>query len=153
MRRFFFQAEDGIRDDLVTGVQTCALPIYRTFLLELGDLCMREERRIPLYVDAAAWGRYGQDLFEFLAMRPSARLNGVSSAELTKFANTGGIVLMLNGWNEIPVEAKSLCRDSLTELLSTTALSVVVVSRPSTDTPPLTPARYVHVPGLPWNGQ
>src|SRR5207244_6217674 len=23
----FFQAEDGIRDDLVTGVQTCALPI------------------------------------------------------------------------------------------------------------------------------
>src|SRR5258708_22381556 len=26
---FFFQAEDGIRDDLVTGVQTCALPIFR----------------------------------------------------------------------------------------------------------------------------
>src|SRR5438552_11775094 len=26
---FFFQAEDGIRDDLVTGVQTCALPICR----------------------------------------------------------------------------------------------------------------------------
>src|SRR5258708_27087036 len=27
---FFFQAEDGIRDDLVTGVQTCALPISRS---------------------------------------------------------------------------------------------------------------------------
>src|SRR5207244_6077223 len=26
---FFFQAEDGIRDDLVTGVQTCALPICK----------------------------------------------------------------------------------------------------------------------------
>src|SRR3989337_487607 len=25
---FFFQAEDGIRDATVTGVQTCALPIY-----------------------------------------------------------------------------------------------------------------------------
>src|SRR5689334_24489404 len=25
---FFFQAEDGIRDGTVTGVQTCALPIY-----------------------------------------------------------------------------------------------------------------------------
>ena len=24
---FFFQAEDGIRDTSVTGVQTCALPI------------------------------------------------------------------------------------------------------------------------------
>src|SRR5256885_6925405 len=27
---FFFQAEDGIRDYKVTGVQTCALPIYPT---------------------------------------------------------------------------------------------------------------------------
>src|SRR2546430_13621079 len=26
---FFFQAEDGIRDLTVTGVQTCALPIWR----------------------------------------------------------------------------------------------------------------------------
>src|SRR6266540_6464830 len=26
---FFFQAEDGIRDRDVTGVQTCALPIFR----------------------------------------------------------------------------------------------------------------------------
>src|SRR5260370_29136290 len=25
---FFFQAEDGIRDSSVTGVQTCALPIF-----------------------------------------------------------------------------------------------------------------------------
>src|SRR6201987_4869831 len=31
---FFFQAEDGIRDDLVTGVQTCALPIYLCRQLE-----------------------------------------------------------------------------------------------------------------------
>src|SRR3989440_4274846 len=28
---FFFQAEDGIRDLIVTGVQTCALPILITF--------------------------------------------------------------------------------------------------------------------------
>src|SRR5689334_24192166 len=27
MVNFFFQAEDGIRDGTVTGVQTCALPI------------------------------------------------------------------------------------------------------------------------------
>src|SRR5256886_7835000 len=32
---FFFQAEDGIRDLTVTGVQTCALPILRA-LLEKG---------------------------------------------------------------------------------------------------------------------
>src|SRR2546427_241982 len=36
---FFFQAEDGIRDLTVTGVQTCALPILtRVFLDGLGVL-------------------------------------------------------------------------------------------------------------------
>src|SRR2546430_16340755 len=29
-KSFFFQAEDGIRDLTVTGVQTCALPIWNT---------------------------------------------------------------------------------------------------------------------------
>ena len=32
---FFFQAEDGIRDDLVTGVQTCALPIFSVWELKV----------------------------------------------------------------------------------------------------------------------
>src|SRR2546426_4121770 len=32
---FFFQAEDGIRDYKVTGVQTCALPISRFAGVEL----------------------------------------------------------------------------------------------------------------------
>ena len=32
---FFFQAEDGIRDHCVTGVQTCALPIYEPWLIDL----------------------------------------------------------------------------------------------------------------------
>src|SRR2546429_5741186 len=33
VRVFFFQAEDGIRDVAVTGVQTCALPILNCRLL------------------------------------------------------------------------------------------------------------------------
>src|SRR2546425_3328678 len=32
---FFFKAEDGIRDKLVTGVQTCALPIFASRLQDL----------------------------------------------------------------------------------------------------------------------
>src|SRR5688572_32040071 len=40
---FFFQAEDGIRDLTVTGVQTCALPIFLRLLLR-GD--RGHERRV-----------------------------------------------------------------------------------------------------------
>src|ERR1022692_2657530 len=36
---FFFQAEDGIRDYKVTGVQTCALPIYLLGTINLLEYC------------------------------------------------------------------------------------------------------------------
>src|SRR2546425_7710853 len=42
---FFFQAEDGIRDKLVTGVQTCALPIWHG---DIGDLGGTSRRRSGL---------------------------------------------------------------------------------------------------------
>src|SRR5205823_8893767 len=44
---FFFQAEDGIRDKLVTGVQTCALPIFEM---------QRDPRVIVLGEDIAEHG-------------------------------------------------------------------------------------------------
>src|SRR5438046_10220453 len=43
---FFFQAEDGIRDWSVTGVQTCALPIYISQWW--ADHVSRRPPRIPL---------------------------------------------------------------------------------------------------------
>src|SRR5688572_33221621 len=43
IRLFFFQAEDGIRDLTVTGVQTCALPISSTRRLSM----TRSRRRWP----------------------------------------------------------------------------------------------------------
>src|SRR5207248_7702036 len=48
---FFFQAEDGIRDRTVTGVQTCALPIFTLRVasgqstLKIGD-AMQATRRV-----------------------------------------------------------------------------------------------------------
>ena len=39
---FFFQAEDGIRDRLVTGVQTCALPISAIVFFVSGKTGGRE---------------------------------------------------------------------------------------------------------------
>src|SRR5207248_8517918 len=44
---FFFQAEDGIRDRTVTGVQTCALPICELFVqaLDQREQFTRSRRR------------------------------------------------------------------------------------------------------------
>src|SRR2546430_11181500 len=47
---FFFQAEDGIRDLTVTGVQTCALPIFGFRLVPLlFRIGKRRLRRIDLH--------------------------------------------------------------------------------------------------------
>src|SRR2546425_1330267 len=61
---FFFQAEDGIRDKLVTGVQTCALPISRLHLFRAthgrppcrsvrGHAPVRRARRARIHLRAA----------------------------------------------------------------------------------------------------
>src|SRR5438132_11942389 len=46
---FFFQAEDGIRDHCVTGVQTCALPISKLSLLAAPLHGQRQFRIGPTY--------------------------------------------------------------------------------------------------------
>src|SRR5205823_7389727 len=69
---FFFQAEDGIRGKLVTGVQTCALPIL-----------------IPEAVDYKSVGGLGREAVEKLNRhRPrtfgqALRLDGVTPADLS----------------------------------------------------------------------
>src|SRR5438046_9049810 len=45
---FFFQAEDGIRDWSVTGVQTCALPIYHPCASRSSRPCSPPSCRCPL---------------------------------------------------------------------------------------------------------
>src|SRR5258708_16696753 len=70
---FFFQAEDGIRDDLVTGVQTCALPIYQ-----------RQAQLLRYRVPIAAgddWHAVAQELGLPLIVKPA---NEGSTLGLTK---------------------------------------------------------------------
>ena len=50
---FFFQAEDGIRDHCVTGVQTCALPIYASIKsATLENLVLAGTLKEDIYKDA-----------------------------------------------------------------------------------------------------
>src|SRR3989440_9178840 len=51
---FFFQAEDGIRDLIVTGVQTCALPISRA-----ADAAAARFRKIHVLCNNAGVGVVG----------------------------------------------------------------------------------------------
>src|SRR3712207_7090312 len=79
-RRFFFQAEDGIRDIGVTGVQTCALPIYRPFPEEQQTKAVPENSgrvkapTILLYVACALLGGVSGGLIALIALLCAGRI-------------------------------------------------------------------------------
>src|SRR6478736_7185266 len=60
---FFFQAEDGIRDLTVTGVQTCALPIFARGRARSGSGAGRA--RLTLWAGRVE-GRLAPEVWEFL---------------------------------------------------------------------------------------
>src|SRR5205823_11983973 len=81
---FFFQAEDGIRDKLVTGVQTCALPIFEGLIPRrlaheagLGERRPRRRRVRGRMAVAAGGRRYGASSLGHLR----AEMRGVRSEE------------------------------------------------------------------------
>src|SRR2546427_6791530 len=61
---FFFQAEDGIRDLTVTGVQTCALPILTTGLpirRSISSTASTDRHAVQEHSSASASGRHARD--------------------------------------------------------------------------------------------
>src|SRR5438034_6627028 len=66
---FFFQAEDGIRDHCVTGVQTCALPIWRRRRGGLALFFDARQQRVDALMETGGQHRLGCE------DRKSTRLN------------------------------------------------------------------------------
>src|SRR5688572_32484309 len=78
---FFFQAEDGIRDLTVTGVQTCALPISPAVQAAANAAAPVTRARLAvgaLNLEAAEEGTWGNDL-RARVDRKSTRLNSSHS--------------------------------------------------------------------------
>src|SRR5690606_40447589 len=83
---FFFQAEDGIRDFHVTGVQTCALPISTSNIISAAELTCTHILSLARHVPAAhasladgQWKRSsytGTELFEKTLGRSEERRVG-----------------------------------------------------------------------------
>src|SRR5699024_12150443 len=81
---FFFQAEDGIRDRNVTGVQTCALPILkdtniktRPFLDFSAGYVQRALDAFPKQGTKAPWKVKQNYLFDFIMLKLSKLDDGI----------------------------------------------------------------------------
>src|SRR6266516_43133 len=104
---FFFQAEDGIRDRTVTGVQTCALPIFVQSYVTEGAELLAGAIQDPVFGPLVAFGPGGV----FAELIGSTRLalaplTDVDAAELVASGKAGRLVA---GWRgEPPANAAAL---------------------------------------------
>src|SRR3989449_9621317 len=88
---FFFQAEDGIRDVAVTGVQTCALPIY-----------FMKPDRVSVGIDSDEAARVLEELYApFVRTGNPLIFMDVPSAEMTKYAANAMLATRVSFMNQI----------------------------------------------------
>src|SRR5712691_2083204 len=95
---FFFQAEDGIRDLTVTGVQTCALPISPLaswVVTAVRGLFARSKMAISFHFSTA------RKLITFIKWtneKRSEMLNSFPRGNLLRLKNLEGLTLSLLGF-------------------------------------------------------
>src|SRR5256886_16288574 len=81
---FFFQAEDGIRYLPVTGVQTCALPIFKAIVAAQRDEPLGRDRAEPERFIALR-SHYGFDSFFCVPGKEGAHEKGGVEGEIGRF--------------------------------------------------------------------
>src|SRR5215203_1767031 len=92
---FFFQAEDGIRDIGVTGVQTCALPI-------LGETAYSSLEEIPGPVDIVDVFRRAEELPKIARSAADIGANvlwmqlGIVNEEAAQIARNAGLEVVMD---------------------------------------------------------
>src|SRR5207244_9155979 len=92
-----FQAEDGIRDDLVTGVQTCALPIW---LVELATMAATLRK---------FWIAWNPLLMSAVSSAIAARLATIQR-KTTNSGWCGGRLLSMKQWIKLQI-GRASCRE------------------------------------------
>src|SRR6266536_3841196 len=90
---FFFQAEDGIRDPLVTGVQTCALPIS---LRELFLFEKLSDEQLAWLAERGEVSSYPAGATVYSAGEPATRLFVLLDGTLSMSVRAGGTEIEMN---------------------------------------------------------
>src|SRR6266446_6320657 len=108
---FFFQAEDGIRDYKVTGVQTCALPISRVYGFCAVRSYHRSRRSAPNTRSSAARTMTEIGLFSTNLSNTAPSIGGLLEDKIEEglsytisshLYTTGPLACRRGGWTHCP---------------------------------------------------
>src|SRR2546425_11060386 len=96
---FFFQAEDGIRDKLVTGVQTCALPRFRRSISAAAGSGERAADASVNRVSAIGATLVKRHASCFIVGKPSSANRAIAPSRISRSqAGAPAAPLLANAW-------------------------------------------------------
>jgi hypothetical protein len=85
-----------------------------TVMLQVAEGMLAAQVGVPIFVPLADWATAGKDLLTSILSRPSFR--GISEDSLRAAAAERGVVLLLDGWNELDNAARKRVRVQLSSL-------------------------------------
>src|SRR5690625_1924967 len=126
---FFFQAEDGIRDGHVTGVQTCALPIWSAGLYMTPEvIALPESRTVARALQVVrAKGEDAETVYTLPIVDTSRRLRGVAELRELVLAHPETMVADLVETAPAYVYATDPAEDAARLMRETNVLNLPVV--------------------------
>lgn len=110
-----------------------------TTLIQISErLLAKAEQRVPLLVSLPEWIESGDDMLSFMTTHPYFITTGVSSADLALLHESGLLIFVLNGWNEIPSRLMATAGRQLNRLdREFPASGIIVTTREYDFAPPL----------------
>jgi hypothetical protein len=85
-----------------------------TTLLQLADAVLASNKAIALFVRLGEWSTQSSPIMTSISERRAFK--SVDPSELTRLADEGRLVLLLDGWNELDVDSRSRLRAELTKM-------------------------------------
>lgn len=126
-----------------------------TILLSICETLLDDPNSpLPIFVDAATWASATAGLLEHVISFPAFSASGLRTEDLSRLSETGKLLVIINGWNEIEVRAQSQARNRLQQYLAGSSHPrLVVATRSANGFVGVPGAITVRVRGFTWGEQ
>lgn len=119
-------------------------------LLQIAERLVEDhEGPVPIVLSLAEWAKSQQEIITFLSKRPNYQAANLSESQLASLNSAGRLVFLLNGWNEISVEATTTALLSLKRMIrDSPATAFLIATRDTPITPPVTDPITIRIAAL-----
>jgi hypothetical protein len=105
--------------------------------------------KLAFLIDLPAWVRRNVGVFEFIAGTPEFQARGLTAGDLARVHQTGHIIFLLNGWNELAVSEPAAAAGMIRDLeRSFAGAGIAVATRAHPIAPPLSGSSRFKIPPL-----